>query len=139
MTISVIDFDHIVLNVRDVDASADWYERVLGMHRERYKHETGDERVAVRFGRRKINLRPQDASTSDWFTARETAAGGADLCFLTHTAPDQVAAELESLGVAVEVGPTMRQGAQGTLNSVYCRDPDGNLIEISSYAGHPRG
>jgi len=55
------------------------------------------------------------------------------LCFLTSSTPDQVVAHLNAHGVKIEEGPTKKQGARGTLLSVYCRDPDGSLIEISSY------
>jgi len=56
-----------------------------------------------------------------------------DLCFLTSSTPEEVVAHLTANGVAIEKGPILRQGARGTLRSVYCRDPDGSLIEISSY------
>ena len=61
------------------------------------------------------------------------AAGSDDLCFLTSSTPDEVVAHLKANGVAIEEGPVAKQGARGTLRSVYCRDPDGSLIEISSY------
>ena len=61
--------------------------------------------------------------------------GSDDLCFLTSSTPDQVVAHLKANGVAIEEGPVAKQGARGTLRSVYCRDPDGSLIEISSYEG----
>ena len=62
-----------------------------------------------------------------------SAAGSDDLCFLTSSTPDEVVAHLKAHGVAIEEGPVAKQGARGTLRSVYCRDPDGSLIEISSY------
>ena len=69
----------------------------------------------------------------DWFTADHVMAGSDDLCFLTTSTPEEVVAHLDALGIAIEEGPIARQGARGTLRSVYCRDPDGSLIEISSY------
>ena len=87
----------------------------------------------MRFGRQKINLRPIAASKEDWFTADHEAAGSEDLCFLTDATPDQVVQHLRAEGVAIVAGPGRRQGALGTLMSVYCRDPDGSLIEIASY------
>ena len=87
----------------------------------------------MKFGRQKINLRPVAMSKEDWFTADHEAAGGEDLCFLTDSTPDEVVRHLQAQGVAIVAGPGPRRGAQGTLMSVYCRDPDGALIEIASY------
>jgi catechol 2,3-dioxygenase-like lactoylglutathione lyase family enzyme len=92
-------------------------------------------RTSLVFGSQKINLRPVGADKVEWFTADHETAGGDDLCFLTSNTPDEVVAHLRARGVAIEEGPAARQGAHGTLRSVYCRDPDGNLIEISSYEG----
>ena len=78
-------------------------------------------------------MRPKDADKVDWFTADHVMAGSDDLCFLTSSTPDAVVAHLNALGIVIEEGPVARQGARGTLRSVYCRDPDGSLIEISSY------
>ena len=72
---------------------------------------------------------------AEWFTANHETTGSDDLCFLTSNTPEQVVAHLRVCGVAIEDGPVDKQGARGTLRSVYCRDPDGSLIEISSYAG----
>jgi catechol 2,3-dioxygenase-like lactoylglutathione lyase family enzyme len=82
---------------------------------------------------------PEDQCTAarrdkvEWFTADQVAAGSDDLCFLTSSSPEQVVTHLKANGVAIEEGPVAKQGARGTLRSVYCRDPDGSLIEISSY------
>jgi len=70
----------------------------------------------------------------EWFTADHETPGSEDLCFLTSSTPDEVVAHLKANGVTIEEGPVNKQGARGTLRSVYCRDPDGSLIEISSYA-----
>ena len=78
-------------------------------------------------------MRPLGTDKVEWFTADHEAAGSDDLCFLTANTPDQVVAHLKSCGVAIEEGPGPKQGARGMLRSVYCRDPDGSLIEISSY------
>jgi catechol 2,3-dioxygenase-like lactoylglutathione lyase family enzyme len=75
MTIAIDRFDHIVLNVKDVEASAAWYTEVLGMQREDFASRTGT-RVAMRFGRQKINLRPVDSDAVGWFTGAHPAAGG---------------------------------------------------------------
>ena len=133
MTFSVEAFDHIVINVRDVEVAARWYQRVLGMKREDKERRPGSLRTSVHFGRQKINLRPVSASQQDWFTGKQVSAGSDDLCFLTKASPQQVVEHFKTCGVAIEEGPSEKQGALGTLVSVYCRDPDGNLIEVSSY------
>ena len=135
MPLNVHGLDHLVLNVRDVAVSAAWYEAVLGTARHEFDPGHGKAvRTSIAFGTQKINLRPVEADTDAWFTARHPKAGSDDLCFLTETSPDAVAAHLGANGVVIEEGPTQKQGARGTLRSVYCRDPDGNLIEIASYA-----
>lgn len=126
-------FDHIVFNVRDVEASAAWYGTVLGMNRHDTRADDGSTRTSMTFGINKINLRPISASQQAWFTARTPAAGSADLCFLTDTPPDAVADHFRAMGVAIEQGPVTKQGARGPIRSVYVRDPDGSLIEVSSY------
>jgi catechol 2,3-dioxygenase-like lactoylglutathione lyase family enzyme len=125
--------DHIVINVRDVEVSAAWYQRVLGMTREEFGREAQGPRTALRFGAQKVNLRPVSATQRDWFTAAAASPGTQDLCFLTHATPPAVVAHLQQCGITIEFGPTQKPGARGTLLSVYCRDPDGNLIEIASY------
>jgi catechol 2,3-dioxygenase-like lactoylglutathione lyase family enzyme len=132
MTLVVEALDHLVANVRDVEISAAWYQRVLGMVREEVQTPHGPV-VAMRFGRQKINLRPITASKQAWFTADHEATGSEDLCFLTRATPQEVVAHLGACGVAIEQGPGEKRGALGTIVSVYCRDPDGSLIEISSY------
>jgi catechol 2,3-dioxygenase-like lactoylglutathione lyase family enzyme len=134
MPLTVQALDHLVVQVSDVDASAEWYARVLGTTREDIPPGPGKPpRTAMHFGRQKINLRPIAASKEDWFTADHEAAGSEDLCFLTDATPDQVVQHLRAEGVAIVTGPGPRQGALGRLISVYCRDPDGSLIEIASY------
>ncbi|HZO94759.1 MAG TPA: VOC family protein [Candidatus Baltobacteraceae bacterium] len=126
--------DHIVMNVEDVERTADWYVRVLGMTRETFDPGNGAApRVALKFGTQKINVRPASADKVQWFTGEHAVAGSEDLCFLTESPPDEVAQHFRDCGVAVELGPVRKQGARGALRSVYCRDPDGNLIEVSSY------
>ena len=130
MALTVDALDHLVINVRDVEAAAAWYQRVLGMTREDFDPGPGKvRRTSVKFGRQKINLRPLSASKEEWFTADHERAGSDDLCFLTSASPQAVADHL----VAIIEGPSDKRGARGTIVSVYCRDPDGSLIEISSY------
>ncbi|OBH64220.1 VOC family protein [Mycobacterium sp. E2479] len=132
MPIAVERFDHIVLNCRDVEATAAWYERVLGMRRETFGP---SQRTALRFGDQKINLRPVGALADDpnWFTGSVEAAGSEDLCFVTRAGAQDVRAHLAACGVEVIRGPVTKVGALGEMTSHYCRDVDGNLIEIAVY------
>jgi catechol 2,3-dioxygenase-like lactoylglutathione lyase family enzyme len=135
MPVKVNSLDHLVINVADVTRSVEWYRKVLGMEARTFTTGAGlKPRTALFFGNQRINVRPKDADKVEWFTADQVAAGSDDLCFLTSSTPDEVAAHLKALGIAIEEGPVDKQGARGTIRSVYCRDPDGSLIEISSYA-----
>jgi catechol 2,3-dioxygenase-like lactoylglutathione lyase family enzyme len=134
MTVKVHALDHLVINVADVTRSAEWYSKVLGMEIKVFDPGQGrTSRISLMFGSQKINVRPRDADKVEWFTADHETAGSDDLCFLTSATPAEVVAHLSACGVAIEEGPVAKQGARGTLRSVYCRDPDGSLIEISSY------
>jgi catechol 2,3-dioxygenase-like lactoylglutathione lyase family enzyme len=134
MSVKVNALDHMVINVSDVAHSAEWYRKILGMEIKMFDPGNGSPpRTSLIFGNQKINVRPRDADKVEWFTANQKAAGSDDLCFLTVATPEQVVAHLQAHGVAIEEGPVARQGARGMLRSVYCRDPDGSLIEISSY------
>ena len=136
MTVEIHALDHLVINVADVARSAEWYRKVLGMEIKVFDPGPGrTPRTSLMFGNQKINVRPRDADTVEWFTAGHIAAGSDDLCFLTSATPAEVVTHLKACGVAIEEGPVAKQGARGTLRSVYCRDPDGSLIEISSYEG----
>jgi len=138
MPIKVNALDHIVINVSDVARTAEWYRRILGMEIKVFDPGHGKTaRTSLVFGDQKINVRPLGADKVEWFTADRETAGSDDLCFLTSSTPEQVVAHLKACGVAIEEGPVMKQGARGVLRSVYCRDPDGSLIEISSYQGDP--
>jgi catechol 2,3-dioxygenase-like lactoylglutathione lyase family enzyme len=134
MAVRVDALDHLVINVADVQRSAEWYRDILGMEIAVFDPGPGKTpRTSLMFGNQKINVRPRDADKVEWFTADHETAGSDDLCFLTSSTPAEVVAHLKAQGVAIEAGPDNRQGARGTLRSVYCRDPDGSLIEISSY------
>lgn len=128
MAFTVNRIDHVVLNTRDVDATTDWYVRVLGMEREVF----GEGRVALRFGGQKINVRPTGAP--NWETGAVDAPGSLDLCFVAEMSPEEVGAHLRSRGVTITDGPVPKTGAMGPMTSHYCRDPDGNLIEVASYS-----
>ena len=129
----VTAIDHVVLNVRDVEASAAWYGRVLGMTRHDFQPPYGVARTSMKFGSMMLNLRPVDMDKVAWFTGAEAVAGSNDLCFLTELALDAVAAHLAACGVDIEVGPVPRRGAKGGMTSLYFRDPDGNLVEVATY------
>ena len=134
MSVKVTALDHLVINVSDVTRSAEWYRTILGMQIQVFDPGQGKPpRTSLLFGNQKINVRPRNADKVEWFTADHEAAGSDDLCFLTSSTPDEVVAHLKAHNVAIEEGPVARQGARRTLRSVYCRDPDGSLIEISSY------
>ena len=136
MTVEVHALDHIVINVADVARSAEWYHKVLGMEIKVFDPGQGrTPRTSLMFGNQKINVRPRGADKIEWFTADHEMPGSDDLCFLTESTPEQVVAHLKTCGVAIEEGPVTKQGARGAIRSVYCRDPDGSLIEISSYEG----
>ena len=135
MSVKVSALDHIVINVADVARTTQWYQKTLGMEINVFNPGPGKTpRTSLMFGNQKINVRPRDADKVEWFTADHQTAGSDDLCFLTASTPEQVVAHLGACGVAIEEGPVRKQGARGVLRSVYCRDPDGSLIEISSYA-----
>lgn len=132
MGFAVERFDHIVINCHDVEATGAWYERVLGMTRQTFGP---SHRTALSFGNQKINLRPLGALADDpeWVTGSVEAAGSEDLCFITQATPEQVRAHLADCGVDVTSGPVTKTGALGPMTSHYCRDPDGNLVEIAVY------
>ena len=132
MGFAVDRIDHIVLNCKDVEATASWYERVLGMRRETFGP---SQRTAVSFGNQKINLRPVGALADDpdWVTGSVEAAGSADLCFVTRATPDDVRDHLTACGVDIVSGPVTKTGALGPMTSHYCRDVDRNLVEIAVY------
>ena len=125
MTIKVTSLDHLVLTVRDIAQTQQWYARVLGMQ----PFQFGEGRQALAFGPQKINLHAANAPSTPH--ARVPTRGSADLCFLTDTPLDDVIRHLEDCGVPVLEGPVPRTGAAGLILSVYVRDPDENLIEIS--------
>ena len=127
--VSVDALDHLVLTVRDLEGTCAFYEAVLGMRRETF----GAGRIALRFGHQKINLHPDPSPHA--LVADRPVPGSADLCFLTSSPAAEVAAHLEACGVEVIGGPMERSGAEGPILSVYCRDPDGNLIEIAQRRG----
>lgn len=118
--------DHLVLTVRDIETTCAFYERVLGMKAVTF----GADRRALRFGRQKINLHQAGKELDP--KARAPTPGSADLCFITVTPMAEVVGHLRRCGVEIVETPSTRTGALGPLLSVYFRDPDGNLVEVSN-------
>jgi catechol 2,3-dioxygenase-like lactoylglutathione lyase family enzyme len=127
MRFTIDRIDHLVLTCADLEKSASWYQRVLGMEREVF----GADRTALRFGSQKLNLHQAGAEFLP--NAATARPGTVDICFVTGIAAPDIVAHLESCGVAVELGPVEQRGALGPMSSVDCRDPDGNLVEIATY------
>ena len=122
--------DHLVLTVADIDASVRFYTSVLGMTHALFQVADGSTRHALRFGTQKINLHSQGAEFEP--KAHAPAPGTADLCFLTDRPLSDWQTHLADTGARIEDGPVPRSGATGAILSIYLRDPDGNLIEVST-------
>ena len=119
-------FDHLVLTVADIERTVAFYERVLGMEAVTF----GDGRRALRFGDQKINLHQVGHEFEP--KAAHPTPGSADLCFTTAVPIEEVVAHLQACALEIIEGPVSRSGAISPLTSVYLRDPDGNLIEVSN-------
>lgn len=120
--------DHLVLTVRDLDVAVAFYVNVLGMEEVAF----GGGRRALSFGSQKINLHPAGSEFAPH--AQRPVPGSADLCFLIEGTLAEAAARLAEYGVPIEEGPVRRTGARGPIDSIYLRDPDGNLLELSTPA-----
>lgn len=130
MTPQVKALDHLVLTVADIDVTVDFYTSVLGMRAETFTPAGGTPRMALRFGAQKINLHQSGSEFRPH--AGQVQAGSADLCFLSDTPLAQWQEHLTALDIGTEEGPVRRTGAEGPILSLYLRDPDGNLIEVSN-------
>jgi catechol 2,3-dioxygenase-like lactoylglutathione lyase family enzyme len=126
--VKVARLDHLVLTVTDLEATVDFYTRVLGMSVRAF--EGG--RLALRFGDQKINL--HEAGHEFEPKARRPAPGSGDLCFVVEEPLSEWLDHLATLGVPALEGPVRRTGALGPMTSLYFRDPDGNLLEVSNYS-----
>jgi catechol 2,3-dioxygenase-like lactoylglutathione lyase family enzyme len=126
----VCSLDHLVLTVTDIAKSVAFYCDVLGMVAEQFHPADGSTRWALTFGTQKINLHPADAVFAPH--ARTPQTGSADLCFLSETGLEIWSDHFATMKISVEEGPIARTGAAGPIVSLYIRDPDGNLIEISN-------
>ena len=118
--------DHLVLTVRDIQSSIDFYTTVLGMVETNF----AGNRKGLRFGSQKINLHSRNEKIEP--RAGQPTPGSADLCFTTDIPLDQVVSHCRACGVEIIAGPVKRSGASGDIISVYLRDPDGNLIELAN-------
>jgi len=127
MGISIDRIDHIVITAHDVERTLDFYRRVLGMEPITF----AGGRRGLAFGRQKINLHQSGREYEP--KALKPLPGSMDLCFITETPLEEVVAQLKAEGVAIAEGPVPKTGALGPMTSVYFRDPDGNLIEVSNY------
>ncbi|XP_070769793.1 glyoxalase domain-containing protein 5 [Enoplosus armatus] len=123
----VSHLDHLVLTVKSVPDTVDFYTSILGMEVITFK----GNRKALGFGQQKFNLHQLDQEFEP--KAKYPTSGSADLCLITKTPLATVAAHLKVCGVEIEEGPVERSGAVGTITSLYFRDPDHNLIEVSNY------
>ncbi|WP_391560601.1 VOC family protein [Robertmurraya sp.] len=127
ITININRLDHLVLTVKNINKTCDFYNRVLGMEVITF----GEGRKALQFGQQKINL--HEVGNEFEPKAKIPMSGSADLCFITDVQMSDVIHHLGDCGVPIEEGPVKRTGALAPITSVYIRDPDGNLIEISNY------
>src|SRR5260370_26048865 len=119
MSVKIKALDQLVINVRDVARSAEWYRKILGMEVRVFDPGPGKTpRTSLMFGDQKINVRPLGADKVEWFTADHETAGSDDLCFLTSSTPDQVVAHLKTCGGAIEEGPAAKHGDRGTPRSL---------------------
>ncbi|MCA1285828.1 VOC family protein [Salipiger bermudensis] len=130
MTPTVQSIDHLVLTVADLNVTLAFYTEVLGMRPERFTPADGSQRWALRFGSQKINLHQAGAEFLPKAACPTT--GSADLCFLSDTPLADWQAHLDALKISPEEGPVRRSGAEGPILSLYLRDPDGTLIELSN-------
>jgi catechol 2,3-dioxygenase-like lactoylglutathione lyase family enzyme len=126
---AVQSLDHLVLTVRNMDATLCFYEQALGMVAERFVVADGSTRMALKFGAQKINLHQAGAEFEP--KSNRPTPGSADLCFLTQTPLEEWQDHLTKQGIPIEQGPVPRTGATGPILSLYLRDPDQNLIEVS--------
>ena len=119
--------DHLVLTVKDIPTTVEFYETVMGMQQTSF----GEGRFALTFGNQKINLHQRGQEFEP--KAAQVQTGSADLCFIIKTPVEDAIKHLQSQRVEIIEGPVRRTGALGKLTSAYFRDPDGNLIEVSNY------
>lgn len=128
----VTGLDHLVLTVSDIAVTVAFYRDVLGMEPQEFDAADGSTRTALAFGIQKINLHKADTPFAPH--AHEPTPGSADLCLLVDSPLDEWIAHLKAHNIDVIEGPVARSGTRGKITSIYLRDPDLNLIEVSIYA-----
>lgn len=126
-SLSISHIDHLVLTVGDIETTVNFYTKVLNMEEVAFRQG----RKALCFGNQKFNLHQKGKEFEP--KALQPTPGAIDICLITETSICDVVGHLKECGVRVEEGPIQRTGAQGPITSVYFRDPDGNLIEVSNY------
>ena len=130
--LDIKSIDHIVMQTVDVPETIKFYTEILGMTHSEFQPPTGGPvRQSLHFGAQKINL--HEARAPFLPHARHPTAGSVDLCFITQQSIGDWQQHLAKCGIVIEYGPVRKTGANGPLLSIYIRDPDGNLIEISNY------
>lgn len=127
LNMQISHIDHLVLTVKNIEETCTFYTEVLGMNTVTF----GEGRKALSFGRQKINLHEVGKEFEP--KATKATSGSADLCLITDFPLSEVVNHFNKLGILIEEGPIKRTGAVGPITSVYIRDPDGNLIEVSNY------
>ncbi|MCP4185495.1 MAG: VOC family protein [Hyphomicrobiales bacterium] len=125
--IKIDRIDHLVLTVTSIENTCDFYCGILGLERESF----GDERIALNFGEQKFNLHRVGSEINP--RAKVPVPGLMDLCLITTTVISDVISHLGNHQITIETGPVTRTGAKGPVTSLYVRDPDVNLVEISTY------
>lgn len=132
MQCHVQTLDHLVLTVADIPTTVRFYCDVLGMTKHPFTVADGSTRLSLRFGDSKINLHQAGEEFDP--KSQTPTPGSADLCFLSETSLENWQSHLAQNGIKIEEGPVPRSGATGPILSIYLRDPDGNLLEISTQA-----
>jgi catechol 2,3-dioxygenase-like lactoylglutathione lyase family enzyme len=125
--VKIKNIDHLVLTVRDIETTVNFYETVLGMQAQLF----AGGRTALSFGSQKLNLHEYGNEFEP--KAQSPLPGSIDLCFITETPLDEAISQVKANGVSIIEGPVAKTGAQGPITSFYFRDPDMNLIEVSNY------
>lgn len=125
--LKIDSIDHLVLTVKDIEKTIQFYENILGMQKIIFR----DNRIALKFGQQKINL--HEINNNIHPISQTPTPGAIDICFIIQTDLQTAMSYIENKGVTIIEGPVKRTGAQGEILSFYINDPDGNLIEIAKY------